>query len=68
MPFPVRYFVKECITIFAPCSIGFNRAGDATVLSTINGTLAFFAASEIAFKSKTSSLGLPNDSAKKREY
>ena len=33
-------------------------------MSTINGTLAFFADSEIAFKSKTSSLGFPNDSAK----
>ena len=50
--------------MLAPCFIGFNKAGVATVLSTINGTLAAFACLEISSKSKTSSLGLPKDSTK----
>ena len=64
VPFPLMYLVKEWITILAPCSIGFKSAGVATVLSTMNGTFDFFAYSEIPFKSKTSSFGLPNESAK----
>ena len=56
------YLVKEWITIFAPCSIGFNNAGLATVLSTMKGTLDCFAYLDISFKSKTSSLGFPKDS------
>ena len=66
VPFPVRYLVKEWITMLAPCSIGFNKAGEATVLSTTKGTLASFAASEIDLRSITSNLGLPKDSAKNR--
>lgn len=58
------YFVKECITIFAPCSIGFNNAGVATVLSTINGTFRDFACFEMIFKSSTSNFGFPKDSTK----
>ena len=50
--------------MLAPCSIGFNNAGLATVLSTINGTFDSFAWLEIPFKSKTSSFGFPKDSAK----
>ena len=44
--------------------MGFNKAGVATVLSTIKGTLAFLAKPEIAFKSSTSNFGFPRDSAK----
>ena len=44
--------------------MGFNKAGVATVLSTIKGTLAFWAKPEIAFKSSTSNFGFPRDSAK----
>ncbi len=51
--------------MFAPCLIGFNNAGVATVLSTIKGTLATFACSEIASKSRTSNFGFPRDSTKK---
>ena len=65
VPFPLIYLVKEWITILAPCSIGFNKAGDATVLSTINGTFDALAWFDISFKSKTSSFGFPRDSAKK---
>ena len=43
VPFPVINLVREWITIFAPCSIGFKRAGVAIVLSTTKGTFAFFA-------------------------
>ena len=43
----------------------FNNAGVATVLSTIKGTLATFACSEIASKSSTSNFGFPRDSTKK---
>ena len=50
--------------MFAPCSIGFNKAGVATVLSTIKGTFAFFEKDAIAFKSNTSNFGFPNDSTK----
>ena len=63
-PCPPIYFVNEWITIFAPCFIGFNNAGVATVLSTIKGTLADFACTEIASKSKTSNFGFPKDSTK----
>ena len=66
VPFPVRYLVKEWITILAPCSIGFNKAGEATVLSTTKGTFAFLAAAEMAFKSRTSNLGFHKDSAKNK--
>ena len=48
----------------APCSIGLNNAGVATVLSTIKGTLEAFALFDISDKSKTSSFGFPKDSAK----
>ena len=51
--------------MFAPCSIGFNKAGVATVLSTIKGTSAFLACADIACKSNTSNFGFPNDSTKK---
>ena len=53
------------MTISAPCSIGLSRAGVATVLSTMKGTFAALALFDISDKSKTSSLGLPKDSAKK---
>src|SRR5690606_1166342 len=65
VPFPAMYLVREWITILAPCAMGFNNAGDATVLSTINGTLAVLASLEMAFRSNTSSFGLPKDSTKK---
>ena len=48
----------------APCSMGLNNAGVATVLSTIKGTFEAFAFFEISDKSKTSSFGFPKDSAK----
>ena len=38
------------MTISAPCLIGFNKAGVATVLSTIKGTLAALASLEINYK------------------
>ncbi len=50
--------------MFAPCLIGFNNTGVATVLSTIKGTSAALECSAIASKSKTSSLGFPKDSTK----
>ena len=31
VPFPLMYLVKEWITIFAPCSIGFNRSEERRV-------------------------------------
>ena len=52
------------MTMFAPCSIGFNKAGEATVLSTMKGTLAFLEASDIDLRSITSNFGFPKDSAK----
>ena len=65
VPFPVIYFVREWITILAPCSMGFKSEGEAIVLSTIKGTLASLACLLIPSKSITSSFGFPKDSAKK---
>ena len=64
VPFPVRYLVREWITILAPCSMGLSKAGVATVLSTIKGIFSSLATFDIAFKSITSSFGFPKDSAK----
>ena len=53
------------MTMSAPCFMGFNNTGVATVLSTINGTPAAFECLEMASKSNTSNLGFPKDSTKK---
>ena len=41
LPWPSAYFVVDCMTILAPYSTGLQRAGDASVLSTIRGTPHF---------------------------
>ena len=51
--------------MLAPCAMGLSKAGVAMVLSTIKGTFAAFAWALIPYKSRTSSLGFPKDSAKK---
>ena len=52
----------------APCSIGLNNAGVATVLSTIKGTLEAFALFDISDKSKHQVLDFPKTQRKMLLY
>ena len=60
---PPRYFVVEWRTTSAPSSSGFCRYGVAKVLSTTTIAPAAWAASEIARRSRTFSIGFDGDSS-----
>ena len=64
LPCPARYFVAECTTMSAPCSIGRTRYGVAMVLSTMSGTPASCATPATPAKSRTSPRGFGIDSPK----
>ena len=64
VPCPPMYFVNECTTMSAPCSIGLNKYGDGTVLSTISGILCLCATRAISGISTTLAAGFPIDSQK----
>src|SRR5437867_2253531 len=55
---PPRYLVAEWTTTAAPCSIGRQKRGEATVLSTTSGTPAAAATSASAGRSATAKVGL----------
>src|SRR5450631_76189 len=63
VPWPPRYLVTEWMTMSAPCSIGRQRYGDASVLSMTSGTPASCAIAATAAMSSTLSCGLPSVSA-----
>ncbi len=65
VPFPPTPLVSEWTTMSAPCSIGFNASGVATVLCTINGIPHPRAAAATVSISTTLADGLPMLSQKR---
>ena len=64
VPWPPRNLVAECTTMSAPCAMGWQRYGEAAVLSTMKGTFASRAIAAIAAMSITLMAGLPRVSEK----
>src|SRR5260221_13797011 len=64
VPWPPRNLVAECTTISAPWLIGWQRYGDAAVLSTMKGMPASLAIAAIALRSTMLIAGLPSVSEK----